>query len=135
MSASAFVPGTTHQQSRGDGSGAIIVQRLPAADFAQLNQVVFWQNFLRFLGLEWSQTRFVNVLTATPLPLPELLASAPGAARLLLLGSGLVTPVPLDSRTYVSYPLPDGGPVLLRLHPVADLTDDRKRLLLQAVQN
>ncbi len=127
--------GTSHQQSRGDGSGAIIVQRLPAASFAQLNKEEFWQNFLKFLGLDWTTVRFVNVLQQEPLPLPDLLESAPGATRLLLFGSGLVTPLPLDSVAYDPYQLPNGGPVLVRAHAVDALTTERKKLLLGAVQN
>lgn len=130
----AFVSGTTHQQSRGDGSGAVVVQRIPAADAAKLNQNEFWQNFLKFLGLDWPTVRFVNVLTNDPLPLPELLASAPGATRLLLFGSGLVSPLPPEAPAYDLYALPDGGPTLLRAHAVTDLTPERKKLLLLAVK-
>ncbi len=132
--APAFIPGTTHQQSRGTGAGALIVQRLPPAEFAQLNQQAFWQNFLKFLGLDWPTVRFVNVLTAAPLPLPELLASAPEAAKLLLFGSGLVAPLPTEAPAYDVYPLPENGPALLRAHAVADLTPERKKLLMTAVQ-
>ena len=130
----AFVSGTTHQQSRGDGTGAVVVQRIPPAEAAKLNQNEFWQNFLKFLGLDWPAVRFVNVLTAAPLPLPELLASAPGATRLLLFGSGLVTPLPPEAPAYDLYQLPDGGPTLLRAHAVPDLTPERKKLLLAAVK-
>ncbi len=130
--AAPFVLGTTHLQSRGDGSGAVVVQRLAAAEFAQLNQNAFWQNFLRYLKLDWPQVRFVNVLTATPLPLAEVLASAPDAQRLLLFGSGLVSPLPPEAPAYERYALPE-GPELLRTHAVADLTPERKRLLLTAV--
>lgn len=130
----AFVSGTTHQQSRGDGTGAVVVQRIPPAEAAKLNQNEFWQNFLKFLGLDWPTVRFVNVLTAAPLPLPELLASAPGATRLLLFGSGLVTPLPPEAPAYDLYQLPDGGPTLLRAHAVPDLTPERKKLLLAAVK-
>jgi hypothetical protein len=127
--------GTSHQQSRGDGSGAIIVQRLPPTAFAQLNKDEFWQKFLQFLGLDWTNVRFINVLQQEPLPLPDLLASVPGATRLLLFGSGLVTPLPHDSAAYDPYPLPDGGPLLVRAHAVADLTNERKKLLLGAVKD
>ena len=130
----SFIPGTTHQQSRGDGSGAVVVQRLPSAEFAKLNQNEFWVNFLNYLGLDWPTVWFVNVLSTEPLPLPELLASAPGARRLLLFGSGLETPVPLEAPAYERFPLPGGGPELLRAHAVADLTAERKRLLLTALQ-
>lgn len=131
----AFTPGTTHQQSRGSGTGAVIVQRIPAADFAKLNQSEFWQNFLKFLGYDWPTVRLVNVLTNDPLPLPELLASAPGASRLLLFGSGLVAPLPPEAPAYDRYQLPAGGPELLRVHAAAELTPERKRLLLAAVQS
>ena len=62
----------------------------------------------------------------------EVLAAAPGARRLLLFGSGLVSPLPPEAPAYDRYTLPE-GPELLRAHAVADLTPERKRLLLAAV--
>jgi len=120
------------QQSKGDGTGAIIVQRLPKAVFAKLREDVFWEKFLAFLKLDWTTVRFVNVLTPEPLALDALRAEAPKATRMLLFGDNLVAPLP---PTLPRYKVLEGKTMKVVLaHAVAELTDERKRELMQAMR-
>lgn len=112
--ATTLTPGTT-QQSRGDGSAALVVVRLPPADFARLRDEPFWPNLLTALKLDWPVVRFVNVLTPDPLPLPALLALVP-APRVLVFGPTTVAPLPPGVARYQPHPLPDKRALL-----VADL--------------
>ncbi len=128
---SALTPAQA-QQSRGDGTGAILVMRVPREEFAQLNQNDFWVKFLGFLKLDFPTVRFINVLTADPLALSAVRAAAPDATRLLLFGSQLVAPLPKEAPAYQPYPL-ENGLTLLRAHAAADLNTERKKLLLAAV--
>jgi hypothetical protein len=124
---------TVAQQSKGDGSGAIIVQRLPKATFAKLRDDEFWQKFLTFLKLDWPTVRFVNVLTPEPLPLEALRASVPGATTLLLFGEDLVAPLP---PTLPTYKVIEGKTLkVLKAHAVAELDDERKRALMVALKS
>lgn len=122
---------TTAQQSRGDGSGVLVVQRLAPADFGKLNQNPFWQKFLQFLKLDWTTVRFVNVLTPEPLALESLRAAVPQATRMLLFGDNLVMPMP---PTLPKYQVLEGKTMrVLMAHAVADLDDERKRALMTAL--